>query len=365
MQDATSDTQAVLAAIQEAMRAAFPELTEEQARRVSTFYAMQEYHLGWRDLALQPASFHPGKLLRPRLTLLACQAVGGDPAQAFPLAAGIQLIHDFSLIHDDIQDQSDTRRGRTTVWKQWGIAQGINTGDGMFVIAHLAIHGLSEAGVPASTVLEVLQRFDQTILTICEGQFLDLSYEGNLSIQEDDYLAMISRKTAALIAAAAGLGAMLGGADAASARALFDFGHNLGLAFQIQDDILGIWGAPEETGKPAAADLLRRKVSLPVVHALRHADERATLERLYRQPDQPDQPDQPADHADMPEAEVQQALAILDAAGSQGYSAGVAQHYHEAALHALASVTPGSGETARAALARIQGIAEKLPGRNT
>jgi geranylgeranyl diphosphate synthase type I len=96
------------------------------------------------------------------------------------LAAGIQLIHDFSLIHDDIEDNSDTRRSRPTVWKQWGLAQGINAGDGMFVVAHLALHRLSAAGVHAEVALEVLRRFDETILTICEGQFLDLSFEGDL-----------------------------------------------------------------------------------------------------------------------------------------------------------------------------------------
>src|SRR5215211_6954985 len=233
--------------IQAAMRAAFPEV---QAR-VAQFYAMQEYQLGWRDEQLAPTHVDPGKLLRPQLTLLACRVAGGDPRRALPLAAGIQLIHDFSLIHDDIEDNSDTRRGRPTVWKLWGLAQGINTGDGMFVVAHLALHQLSQAGTPADVTLEVLKRFDQTILTICEGQFLDLSFEGNLQISEADYLTMISRKTAALSAAAAGLGAIIGGADATTAQALFDFGQNLGLAFQVQDDVLGIWGDPAMTGKPA------------------------------------------------------------------------------------------------------------------
>ena len=112
--------------IQAAMRAAFPQAEE----RVAQFYAMQQYQLGWRDTQLAPADVDPGKLLRPYLTLLACRAAGGDPHQALPLAAGIQLIHDFSLIHDDIEDNSDLRRGRPTVWKLWGLAQGINTGDG-------------------------------------------------------------------------------------------------------------------------------------------------------------------------------------------------------------------------------------------
>ena len=142
------------------MRAAFP----AAEARVAAFYAMQQYQLGWYDDRLAPASVDPGKLLRPQLTLLACRAVGGDALQALPLAAGIQLVHDFSLIHDDIEDNSDTRRGRPTVWRLWGLAQGINTGDGMFTVAHLSLHRLAQAGVPPEVVLDVLCRFDQTIL---------------------------------------------------------------------------------------------------------------------------------------------------------------------------------------------------------
>jgi len=329
--------------IQAAMRAAFPAVQE----RVAQFYAMQEYQLGWRDEQLAPTHVDPGKLLRPQLTLLACRAAGGDPQQALPLAAGIQLIHDFSLIHDDIEDNSDTRRGRPTVWKLWGLAQGINTGDGMFVVAHLALHQLAQAGVPAEVTLEVLKRFDQTILTICEGQFLDLSFEGNLAISEADYLAMISRKTAALLAAAAGLGAIVGGADAATAKALFDYGENLGLAFQIQDDVLGIWGDPELTGKPFAADLYRRKVSLPIIHALHTADRRETLAQIYGQPEI-------GDH------QVRQILDILEQAGTRGYTEGVGEHYHRQALSAL-DAAHGSA----AALAEIRAISERLLGRTS
>jgi geranylgeranyl diphosphate synthase type I len=329
-------------AIQDMMRAAFP----QAEARVAQFYAMQEYQLGWRDELLAAADTEPGKLLRPLLSLLACRVAGGEAARALPLAAGIQLVHDFSLIHDDIEDQSATRRGRPTVWKLWGLAQGINTGDGMLIVAHLAIHRLTEAGVSPEVALEVIRRFDQTILTVCEGQFLDLSYEGDLGISEADYLAMISRKTAALVAAAAGLGAIVGGADAATAKALFDFGQNLGLAFQIQDDVLGIWGEPAATGKPAAADLYRRKVSLPIIHALHHSDQRTELARLYRKK---------RTGAD----EVRGMLDILDQAGVRGYTEGVAAFYHQNALAALDSVRGGDAE----AVAELRAIAEGLVGR--
>jgi len=328
-------------AIEAAMRAAFPPVDE----RVARFYAMQEYHLGWRDEELHPATFDPGKLLRPRLCLLSCRAVGGDPRDALPLAAAIQLIHDFSLIHDDIQDQSDTRRGRPTVWKLWGLAQGINTGDGMFTVAHLSLHRLALTSLPAATILDVLRRFDETILTICEGQFLDLSYEGNLEIDEAAYLAMIERKTAALIAASAELGALVGGADEETIQALFDFGRALGLAFQIEDDVLGIWGDPAVTGKPFAADLYRRKLSLPVIHALTTSPDRERLMSLYAQ-------------ATLDDDAVHQALAILDAAGSRVYAEAAAAAYHG---EAFAALDRAHGDAA--ALEELRAIATSLLGR--
>lgn len=336
------------AAIQEEMRAAFP-VAEE---RVADFYAMQAYHLGWRDVHLQPATLDPGKLLRPQLALLACQAVGGDPAHALPLAAGIQLIHDFSLIHDDIEDQSDTRRGRITVWRQWGLAHGINVGDGMFVVAHLALHRLTRVGVAPVVALEVLHRFDQTILTICEGQFLDLRFEGNLGICEDDYLAMIERKTAALISSSAGLGAMVGQAEPETVAALFDFGRALGLSFQIQDDVLGIWGDPIQTGKPAAADIYRRKVSLPIVHALRSAVDTSALQRVYRQ-----------EHVDA--SDVALVLEVLERAGSRHYAEQRAASFHRDALAALNRVKVGASPEARAALEEIRNLTTMLLGRKS
>jgi geranylgeranyl diphosphate synthase, type I len=282
-------------AIQEAMRAAFPESESQVAR----FYAMQQYHLGWRDAELSAVMVEPGKLLRPYLALLACQAVGGRVEQAMPLAAGIELIHNFTLIHDDIQDVSPLRRGRATLWNLWGLAHGITAGDSMFALAHLAVHRLRTVGVSATVVLEVLQRLDETILAVCEGQYLDCSYEGNLRITEDDYLAMICRKTSTLIGTAISTGALVGGSDMATAQALYNFGINLGMAFQLQDDVLGIWGDPKLTGKPAAADLSRRKVTLPIIRALRDSRQRQALADLYRE-------------ETITDADVQRMLTILD-----------------------------------------------------
>ncbi|HMQ29314.1 MAG TPA: polyprenyl synthetase family protein [Chloroflexaceae bacterium] len=332
--------------IQRAMRAVFP----AAEARVAGFYQMQEYHLGWRDQALAPTESDPGKLIRPQLVLLACQAAGGDPAQAVPLAAGVQLLHDFTLIHDDIEDNSDTRRGRATLWSLWGLAQGINAGDGMFVLAHLAIHRLGEAGVPAERALAVLRRFDEVILQVCEGQYLDIGFEGALGITPDDYLAMIGRKTATLIAGSCELGAMVAGAPPATAAALAEFGMSVGLAFQIEDDILGVWGDPEVTGKPRAADLYRRKLSLPVVHALAASPARAELARVYG-------------GGEMDDAAVATALAALDAAGSRAYCAEAAAGHHAAAFAALDRVPTAGNTAAEAARLRLRALAESLIGR--
>lgn len=332
----------------DAVRTAMTQVFPAHDERVALFYQMQEYHLGWRNEALTPTSADSGKLIRPHLCRLACEVVGGEVARAEPLAAAIQLLHDFTLIHDDIQDHSATRRGRPTVWNLWGVSQGINTGDGMFTLAQQSVLRLVDVGVSASVVVEIARRFNETVLHICEGQYLDMSFEDRLDITEADYLAMISRKTAALIAAATSLGAVLGEADANQAMTLFDFGESLGLAFQIEDDILGIWGAEGDTGKPEAHDLWGRKKSLPVIHALSHADldEGATLRRIYTQPE-------------LSAADVTMILTILTHTGSRGYSEGVARFYHEAAVAALDKLRAVN----IAALAEMRQTTAKLLGR--
>jgi geranylgeranyl diphosphate synthase type I len=183
----------------------------------------------------------------------------------------VELVHNFSLIHDDIEDNSDKRRGRTTVWKKWGLAQGINAGDGMFVLSNLALTDLG-AGYPAPIALHAAKILHQTCLDLTRGQFLDISYEDRTDLTVEDYWPMVSGKTAALIAACCHLGSLLGGADEARQEAYRAFGHYLGLAFQVQDDILGIWGDEALTGKSTASDLVDGKKSLPVLFGLEKND---------------------------------------------------------------------------------------------
>lgn len=332
----------IRALIRTEMQAIFPAHIPE----VAPFYQMQEYHLGWRNQALAPAYADPGKLLRPILTLMASQMFGGTIPQTLPLAAGIQLLHDFSLIHDDIQDNSDLRRGRTTLWTIWGMPQGINAGDGMFVLAHMALQRLQDVGVPAERVLYVIRRFERIVLSICEGQYLDMSFEGNPRIDEAAYLAMIERKTAVLIAACGELGALVAGASQADAQHMYDFGIHLGLSFQMQDDILGIWGDAKETGKPDAADLLRRKLSLPVIYTLTRESPDGALHQLYRRPAGDD-------------SGVAAAIAAMDHYAAQATVAAMAQHHYELACRALADVDAPNPTMQR----EMKALADGLLGR--
>jgi len=246
--------------------------------------SMLEYHMGWQDEQGRSCDRESGKFIRSTLCLLSCGAVGGEPSQAMPAAAAIELIHNFSLIHDDIQDASDERHHRPTVWKVWGQPQAINAGDAMFSLAYLALLRPGEKGIDSQKISNCARMLTLACLELCEGQYLDIEYEGRLDITVSDYLDMAAKKTAALLAAAAYLGGYLGSGDSNLAELFHSFGKELGVAFQICDDILGIWGTQQSTGKPAS-DIAKRKKTLPVVYALQSSDAEARkkLQRLYCQ----------------------------------------------------------------------------------
>ncbi len=255
-------SQTLLTAIEEELQHQVSRLDEEHT---AAYHEMLTYHMGWTGEGA--GEMARGKRIRPLLVLLAASASGGNWEKALPAAAGIELIHNFSLLHDDIQDKSETRRGRLTAWKIWGIAQAINAGDGMFILANLAIGDLAK-NYPAEIVLKGERIFQKTCLDLTRGQHLDIDYESRSDLSVGDYWTMIAGKTAALIATSMQLGALFGGADEEAQNAYRDFGHYLGLAFQVQDDILGIWGDEAVTGKSAASDLLEGKKSLPVLYGL-------------------------------------------------------------------------------------------------
>ncbi|MGI9254312.1 MAG: polyprenyl synthetase family protein, partial [Thermomicrobiales bacterium] len=251
---------------------------------------MARYHLGDVDAALQPVpagSINRGKRMRPAVALLCAGAAGGDPMAAAPVGAAIELLHNFTLIHDDVQDESPTRRHRDTVWNIWGIGQAINAGDALFAAAHLPLYRIADNPGNAALTLQLLEAFDRMTIAIVDGQTLDLGFEGRSDVTPADYLTMIGGKTAAIVRYAAWAGALLGGADTARAEAFADFGLALGLGFQIQDDALGIWGAEADTGKAPADDIRRRKQSLPILLLRERIDAEALaeLDRIYAVPE--------------------------------------------------------------------------------
>lgn len=238
---------------------------------VGDMYQMLRYHLGWIDANFDPVRQRGGKHIRPVLCLLSCEAVGGDARRALPAAAAVELFHNFSLVHDDVEDRSDQRRGRPTVRAIWGDGLAVNAGDAMLVLSQLALLRATSHGVDPSLLLTLIRVMNRAFLAVAEGQHLDLTLEGNPDITREQYEAIVRRKTAALIGAAAQMGALSGGARPERAEHFHRFGAALGVAFQIQDDILGIWGDPTEVGKGEAGDVYGRKVTLPVIVAIERA----------------------------------------------------------------------------------------------
>lgn len=311
--------QPYLTAIEEQMKAAmaFP-----RAEELSPYYGMMFYHLGWMDETFSPRTQRSGKRVRPLLSLLSCEACGGDWRQALPAAAAVEIVHNFSLIHDDIEDQSLERRHRPTVWGLWGAAQAINAGDGLFIIGHLALHHLLTRGVSTARAVRALRALDETCLKLTEGQYLDLSFEEQDTVSVQMYLQMIDRKTAALIGCATHLGSLLAMDDAEIIGRYRQFGRQLGLAFQITDDILGIWGQEETTGKGVGEDIVSKKKSLPVVYALDTGD--VELREIYAQ-----------DEIRIPQVQV--VIERLDKLGAREYATKMATRHSELALDALES----------------------------
>jgi len=235
------------------------------APRTKPFHEMLTYHMGWTGEGAGPEA--TGKRIRPLMVLLCAAAYGADWRSALPAAAAVELVHNFSLVHDDIQDNSDKRRGRTTTWVKWGAPMAINVGDALFVMSNQAIIDLKE-NYPAEVVVKAAEILHNTCLELTRGQFLDMSYEKTNELTAEDYWPMVSGKTAALLSACCHIGSLLGGADESKQDAYRSFGHYLGLAFQVEDDILGIWGDEAITGKSAANDLIEGKKSLPVLAGL-------------------------------------------------------------------------------------------------
>jgi geranylgeranyl diphosphate synthase type I len=282
-------------------------------------YEMVRYHLG-----LDGTGASAGKRMRPLLGLLAYASIAGDYHPALPGAAAVELGHNFSLVHDDIEDGDRERRHRPTVWALHGVAQAINTGDMLFSLSRMALHRLSDLGFSDAKVLRLMRLYDQTCVALCEGQYIDIATsESDDLMSVDLYFDMIGRKTAALIAASIEAGALLASDDDEVIARYRGFGWALGLAFQLNDDLLGIWGAEQATGKEAS-DIARRKKTLPVIYAFEHAgpEDRDRLAKLYG-------------NGGPTNDDVDEIIAILERTGAHDFTRAEARRHRDEALAEL------------------------------
>lgn len=280
------------------------------------------YHLGWLDPQGNPKTGDTGKRLRPTLCLLTCASLGGDPHRVLPAAAALELIHNFSLVHDDIQDRDLLRRHRPTVWALWGKRQALNAGWALWLLALTSLEKLNSL-FPQPLVLHAGRMLEEGCLEMIQGQYLDIHYEGREDITLEDYLKMIGKKTGALIACALKLGGIFSPRGESALEALERGGRFLGLAFQIKDDILGIWGDERRTGKPGGSDLRKRKKTFPVVFALERG--RQELLEAYRKPDISDE-------------DVQRLASLLDEIGARDHAQSLVEDYCDRSRQELAAL---------------------------
>ncbi|MBO0885654.1 MAG: polyprenyl synthetase family protein [Mycobacterium sp.] len=279
---------------------------------------MAGYHLGW-DVDRSGVGGSPGKSARAALVMGAAAACG-DKSAAAPAAAAVELMHNFSLVHDDVMDESVTRRGRPTVWAVWGETRATLLGDALHALAGRVLAEMLEPAV----AMRAVQRLESACLAMCVGQLEDCTFETRLAVTVDEYLRMAAGKTAELMGCACALGALTAGADIATVSAMEQFGYQLGLAFQIVDDVMGIWGDPTVTGKPVGHDLSGRKATLPVVAALNSSSAAGVeLAQLYRSA------------APMTAAGVARATELVEAAGGRRDAQRHADQRIRAAMMAL------------------------------
>ncbi|MEV4557253.1 family 2 encapsulin nanocompartment cargo protein polyprenyl transferase [Kitasatospora sp. NPDC049285] len=282
------------------------------------------YHFGWLEADGTPSAGGSGKAIRPALVLAAGQAVGGHPQDAVRAAAAVELVHNFTLLHDDVLDRDHTRRHRPTAWRVFGTTGAILAGDAMH---SLALRMLAEDPHPAAAA--AVRRLADCVVELCAGQQADCSFEQRADVTLAECLAMAEGKTGALLGSACAIGALYAGADVATADAMDAFGREIGLAFQLIDDLIGIWGDPAVTGKPVGADLAARKKSLPVVYALRSGtpagEELAELYGLGRP---------------LSPAELAQAADAVDRAGGRAWAQGESCERMAAAISHLATAVP-------------------------
>jgi geranylgeranyl diphosphate synthase type I len=300
---------------------------------------MCRYHLGL------DGSGSSGKRIRPLLGLLAYASIVGDYRAALPGAAAVELGHNFSLVHDDIEDGDTERRHRPTLWAVHGVPQAINAGDMLFTLSRVALHRLTDLGFSDTKVLRLTRLHDNTCLALCEGQYIDIwASERAEPMSVELYFDMIGRKTAALIAASVECGAVLATDDEEIIARYRAFGWALGLAFQLNDDLLGIWGDQAQMGKEPT-DVARHKMTLPVIYAFEHAepDDHGRLAAIWRA----DKPD---------DGQVAEAISLIEKLGGREYTRSQAASYRDQALTELGAAGVSDAEALDSLRAIIVGV---------
>jgi geranylgeranyl diphosphate synthase type I len=322
---------AVLALLDLGRTLCAPPLREAVARLAAPMDTVAAYHFGWLDRDGRPASGDGGKLVRPALALLSAQAVGAEPEAGVPGGVAVELVHNFSLLHDDLMDGDETRRHRATAWSVFGPAQAILVGDALFALAtEVLLEAPGFSGASPTDAARAVQRITTATRKLIDGQAQDLSFEHRDRVAVEECLEMEGNKTGALLACASSIGAVLRGADDRAADALERYGYHLGLAFQAVDDLLGIWGSTDVTGKPHWGDLRQRKKSLPVSAALAEGGKASRrLAELLADPE---------GRGDEDEEQLAVRAALIEEAGGRAWTRDEARRQYKTSLAALDEV---------------------------
>lgn len=286
-----------------------------------------------------------GKRIRPAFTLMSCNIYSENVNQAMSAAIGLEIFHNFTLLHDDIMDRADVRRGQPTVHKKWNDNTAILSGDVMQIEAY---KWMSEA--PLEKLKPILDIFSKTAAEICEGQQLDMEFESRESVTADEYIEMIRLKTAVLIAAGCQIGALIGGSDDEDARNLYDFGNAIGLAFQLKDDLLDVYGNETSFGKKIGGDILCNKKTYLLINALKKADGKDKEELLFWLSN--DNPDQQND-------KIQAVTNIYNRLSIKEVCENAMQHYFDLAKSSLDNVKVSEDRKQE-----LRKLAQKLMSRN-
>ena len=290
----------------------------------SEVYKMLRYCMGWADKDGNPMDFTVGKLLRPSLCLFACESLGTPPERALHAAVTLELIHNFSLIHDEIQDFDQNRHHRPTLWTLWGVPKALIAGDVLKIMAESAFTNLPHFE-PVANSIKCMSLVTEACLEMIEGQYLDINFEGRIDIGLEQYMNMISLKTGALIRCSVEVGANVATSGNFDITSKFRrSGIYLGYLFQITDDILGVWGLEEETGKSSGSDLKRKKNSLPIVYAMAAASKssKSAIQRVYSK-------------EELSDNDVQEILEILETSESRVYCQDLAEIYARKAINVI------------------------------